>query len=140
MGSGPDERYLRKLASGVDGVVFIGQVDSPATKKLLYGSCMAVVVPSYHETLPTVILEAMACSKPVIATNVGGNSFMIKHGKNGFLVEPADLQSIANFIILLHENSSLNKNLGSFGRKLVEEEFTVEKTVDRTARVYESML
>lgn len=140
VGKGPFEPYLRKMAAGIPGVVFTGYVDDPAARKLLYENCLGLLVPSFHEVLPTVIIEAMACSKPIIATNVGGNPFMIKHGKNGFLVEAKDSEGIANYMKVLHENCSLRKNLGKFGRDFMEKTFVIERTVGETAKVYESLL
>jgi glycosyltransferase involved in cell wall biosynthesis len=140
MGSGPCEPYLRKVARDVEGVHFIGYVDSPNIKKLLYESCLAVVVPSMHETLPTVIIEAMACRKPIIASNVGGNPFMVKNGKNGFLVKPKDIKNMSRFIKVIYQNPDLRKKMGEYGRKLVERKFSYEKMVTETLKVYETML
>ena len=140
MGSGPCELYLKNVARDIDGVLFIGHVDSPMVKRLLYERCLAVVVPSMHETLPTVVIEAMAYGKPVIATDVGGNPFMVKNGKNGFLVTPKDTESISRFIKILYENPDLRKKMGAYGRELVEKEFSYEKMTTETLKVYDSLL
>jgi len=140
MGSGPCEPHLKSVARDIEGVLFIGHIDSPHIKRLLYESCLAVVVPSMHETLPTVIIEAMAHGKPVIATDVGGNPFMVKNGKNGFLVTPKDLESMSRFIKILYENPDLRKKMGAYGRELVEKEFTYEKMATETLKVYDSLL
>ena len=140
MGSGPSEPHLKKLAHDVEGILFIGHVDSPMIKKLMYESCLTVVVPSMHETLPTVIMEAMACSKPVIATSVGGNPSLVNNGKNGFLVMPKDSENIAHFIKILYENPDLGKKMGSHGRELMEKEFSSEKMTTETLKVYELLL
>ena len=139
-GSGDFEPYLRKIALGARDIFFIGYVDSLMIKKLLYENCFTVVVPSIYETFPMVVLEAMACSKPVIASNVGGIRSMIKHGKNGFLVKPKDVGGLEIFINKLYEDPNLRRKMGMFGRKLVEKEFTVDKMVDDTLKVYESLL
>ena len=140
VGTGDFEVYLRNLAYGIEDVVFTGYVDSLAVKKLLYENCLAVAVPSLYEGLPMVVHEAMACRKAVIASDVGGIPLLIRHGKNGFLVKPGDSQSLEKFIRILFEDANLRKNMGSFGRKLVEKEFTVDKMVDETLKVYESLL
>ena len=139
VGTGDFESYLRSLAHGIEDVVFTGYVDSPADKKLLYENCVAVAVPSLYEGLPMVVLEAMACRKAVVASDVGGIPILIRHGKNGFLVKPGDSKSLEKFIRTLFEDANLRKNMGSFGRKLVEEEFTVDKMVDETLKVYKSL-
>ncbi len=140
MGSGPCEPHLKDVARGIDGVLFIGHVDSPKIKKLLYESCLTVVVPSMHETLPTVVIEAMVYGKPVIATNVGGNPYMVKEGKNGFLVKPKDIEEISRLIKILYRNPELGKTMGEQGRELVEKEFSCEKMTTETLKVYESLL
>jgi len=139
VGTGQFEDYLRNLAHGIEDVVFTGYVDSLIVKKLLYENCLAVAVPSLYEGLPMVVLEAMACRKAVVASDVGGIPMLIRHGKNGFLVKPRDSESLENFIRILLEDANLRKNMGSFGRKLVEKEFTIDKMVSETLKVYESL-
>jgi glycosyltransferase involved in cell wall biosynthesis len=139
VGTGRSENYLRNLAHGIEDVVFTGYIDLLADKKLLYENCLAVAVPSLYEGLPMVVLEAMACRKVVIGSDVGGIPTLIKHGKNGFLVKPEDSKSIEKFIRTLLEDANLREKMGSFGRRLVEEEFTVDRMVDKTLKVYESL-
>jgi glycosyltransferase involved in cell wall biosynthesis len=100
-----------------------------------------VVLPStVDEVFPMVILEAMACSKPVIATNVGGVPLLIEHGKNGFLSRPKNSKELARFIRALCEDPSLGRKMGLRGRKKVEEEFTVDRMTSETLKVYETLL
>jgi glycosyltransferase involved in cell wall biosynthesis len=61
-------------------------------------------------------------------------------GKSGILVKPKDVAGIEAAIDRLFEDSNLRRKMGMFGRKLVEEEHTMEKTVDGTLRVYNSLL
>jgi glycosyltransferase involved in cell wall biosynthesis len=140
VGTGEFEDYLRNLAYGLDDIVFTGYADALAIKKSLYENCVAVVVPSSYEGLPMVVLEAMACKKAVIASDVGGIPLLVRHGKNGFLAKPGDSRSLEKFIRILLEDPDLRKNMGSFGRKLAEEEFTVDKMVSETLRVYKSLV
>ena len=139
VGSGNFENHLRNLAHGVKDVVFTGYVDSLADKKLLYENCLAVAVPSLYEGLPMVVLEAMACRKAVIASDVGGIPMLIKHGENGFLVKPGDYKSLEKSIRTLLEDEDLRKSMGSCGRKLVAKEFTIDKMVDETLKIYKSL-
>jgi len=139
VGTGDFENYLRQLAHGIEDVVFTGYVDSLKVKKTLYENSLVVVVPSLYEALPMVVLEAMAYSKPVIASNVGSVPLLVKHGQSGFLVRPGDSKSLEMFIRMLYDDGNLRKNMGSFGRKLVEKEFTVDKMVLETLKVYKSI-
>lgn len=139
-GKGEFEPYLKKIASGTKDIGFIGYINSMATKKLLYENCLAVVVPSLYETFPMVVLEAMACSKPVVASNVGGIPLMVRHGKNGFLVKPKDVNELEISISKLLADSDSRSKMGFFGRKRVENELSADRMVDETLKVYESLL
>jgi glycosyltransferase involved in cell wall biosynthesis len=140
VGSGSAAPYLKSLTRDSDGVLFAGQVNSPSIKRLLYESCFAVVIPSIHDTLPTVVLEAMANRKPVIATNVGGNPFMVRNGESGFLVAPRDRKSISQLIKKLYLDPDLRKQMGISGRAIVEKRFSCEKMTTETIKVYEALL
>jgi glycosyltransferase involved in cell wall biosynthesis len=141
VGSGDFEQQLRKTARNIKGILFIGYVESMRIKKLLYDASLAVILPSSaYEVSPMTILETMASRKPVIASNVEGNSFMVKHGKNGFLSKPRDSVNLAEFINVLLEDKALRRRMGKLGRKLVENEFTMEKMVNKTLKTYESLL
>lgn len=135
VGSG-DIEYFRNLASDMTDIVFTGHVSSMADRKFLYENSALVVLPSLYEGLPMVLLEAMACRKAVVASNVGGVPFLINHGKNGFLVEPRNPQSLEQSIRILLENPDLRMKMGHSGRRIVEEKFTVEKMIDGTLKVY----
>jgi len=138
-GSGDYELYLKSLARNTSDILFVGFIRSPNTKKFLYENSLAVVVPSLHETFPLVPLEAMAHRKPVIGTDVGDLQLMIKHGKSGFLARRGNSGDLAKFITLLHHDSDLRRRMGNFGRKKVEEEFTVDRMVSETLEVYKSL-
>lgn len=72
VGSGNFENHLKCLAHGIRNIVFTGYVGSLKERKTLFENSLLVVVPSLYEAFPMVLLEAMACSKAVIASNVGG--------------------------------------------------------------------
>ena len=129
------------MAFNTKGFLFLGYVQSIRIKKLLYAASLLVIVPSSsYEVLPTTILESMASNKPVIASNIEGNSFIVQHGKNGFLSKPRDPISLAEAISLLYADTALRKKMGQEGRKLVEKEFTMEKMVNRTIKTYKSLI
>jgi glycosyltransferase involved in cell wall biosynthesis len=138
VGSGDFEGYLKNLSRGIPGIVFTGYIDSMSIKATLYRNCVSLVVPSLYEGLPTVVLEAMASGKAVVATGVGGIPLLIRHGQNGFLTNPRDSEGLEKFIRILLEDADLRKRMGALGKRLVENEYTVDNMVDRTLRVYES--
>jgi glycosyltransferase involved in cell wall biosynthesis len=138
VGKGDFEGYLKDIAQRMENIVFTGYVDSPKVRKVLCENSLLVVVPSLYEALPMVVLEAMACSKAVIASNVGGIPLLVRNGISGFLAKPGDPEDLEKFMTALYEDRKLRESMGSSGRELVEKEFSVDRMVDRTLAVYNS--
>ncbi len=99
-----------------------------------------VLVPSVSEAFGRVITESMACSKPVIATRVGGIAEIVVDGVTGILVPPRDVQAMADAILNLLEDKTKAKQLGEEGRKRVEEKFNGVLFVDNTERLFKELL
>jgi len=96
------------------------------------------VLPSTSEGFPLVVLEAMACAKPVVATCCGGATEMVDDGHTGFLVPIADAAAIASRVIELMEDKEMAVRMGSAARLRVEKEFSVQAMVANYERLYES--
>ncbi len=94
------------------------------------------VLSSLWEGLPLVVLEAMAASKPVVATKVPGTAEAVVDGKTGLLVPIRDIERLAHSIKRLLKDKNLCQSMGKAGRRRVEKHFTVEKMVDATERLY----
>ena len=101
-----------------------------------------VVLPSttHLEGLSRVIIEAMASSKPVIATNSGENPEAVEDGATGLLVPPEDPNRLAESILILIKDKTKRKQMGEAGRKRAEKLFNIEKNVLRIEKVYEELL
>ena len=97
------------------------------------------VSPSLWEGLPTVIMEAMAISVPVIATDIPGSREMITHQKNGWLVPPADPSALAKAIIDLIESPHTRQELGLAGKQSVTQ-YSIEEITKTYIQLYESLL
>ena len=106
----------------------------------LYQNATIYVLPSHYEGLPTVLLEAMSCGLPVIATAVSGNLDVISHGKNGILIPPKAPEKMAEAISLLLENAELKKHLGENARKTIEENFTWDIISNNFLKCYKSLV
>jgi glycosyltransferase involved in cell wall biosynthesis len=100
-----------------------------------------VVLPTFYgEGLPKVLLEAAACSKPIISTNVPGCKEIVRHEVNGLLIPPKDEVALAEAIRRLLDNPEFAKQLGENGREIVKNEFSEELVVEKTFEVYDLLL
>ena len=126
------ESQTREL--GIDHrVVFTGRRDDvPAVTAALD----LAVLPSYREALGLSVLEAMALSRPVVASNVGGIPEMIEDGVTGLLVPPADPMALAAAITRLLVDHQLADMLGRAGHDLVHDRFCVERMVADIEAIY----
>ena len=100
----------------------------------------AFVLPSRSEGFSNAIVEAMAASLPVVATNVGGNAEAVNDGISGFLVPSEDPGALSAAILRLLSDPSQARAMGAAGRSLVAERFTVEAMMNRTASAYSNLL
>jgi len=99
-----------------------------------------LVLPSYSEGLPNVLLEAMAASLPVVATPVGGVPDLVADGVNGFLVRPGDTAALGDRILRLLDDPDLASRMGASGRRLVEREFDTPVVGRRLLEIYARLL
>lgn len=97
-------------------------------------SCV-LVLPSVQEASPNVIIEAMACGIPVVATCVGGIPELVEHGKTGLLTQPGDHQDLAKAIIALLKDKPKRLQMGISGRENILNKFTIEKVIQQTEKV-----
>ena len=98
------------------------------------------ILPSLSEGLSSSILTAMAMALPVIATRVGGIPELISDGENGLLVRPADAAALAQAIRRLAANPEERFRMGQLGRVRMEKQFTLQRKIDETELLCESLL
>ncbi|MGB3719961.1 MAG: glycosyltransferase [Hyphomicrobiaceae bacterium] len=126
-GQGEGESTLRVLAErcGVtDRVRFLGWLDDRAS---LFRRADICVVPSHHEPLGNVILEAWSAGCPVVAAASEGPSWLIESGRTGMLVPPSDPEALANALNAALAAPEMKKQWAEEGRRRWEREFTVEQ-------------
>lgn len=106
----------------------------------IWRSCHIAVLPTYYkEGLPRNLLEAAACARPLVATEVPGCREVLKDGVNGFGVSPRDARNLADAIGKLARDSSLRQRMGEAGRSIVEKEFSDEIVTGKILELYEHM-
>ena len=89
---------------------------------------------------PLAVLEAMSIGKPVIATNIGGLPEIIKHQRNGMLVEPNNVDELVAAILHILNNKEEAENMGKEGTKMILEKFRSEIVVDKLEEIYEEVI
>ncbi|HEX9115947.1 MAG TPA: glycosyltransferase [Anaerolineae bacterium] len=139
-----DESELARLQAlraqlGIgDLVTFLGSKDQDMLP-CYYSAASMVVVPSHYESFGMVALEAMACGCPVIASDVGGLSFSVADGFNGYLVPNGDPEALAYKLTLLLKYESLRRQLGEQARRWVER-YRWANIANEILEVYEEVL
>jgi glycosyltransferase involved in cell wall biosynthesis len=98
------------------------------------------VLPSRSEGFSNAIVEAMAASLPVVATDVGGNAEAVIDMINGFLVPPEDVNALSSAIKKLLRDPSRARAMGVIGRGLVEQKFTADAMMKRIVAMYDTLL
>lgn len=98
-----------------------------------------VVLPSYREGLPKVLVEAAACGRAVVTTDVPGCRDAIEAGVTGVLVPVRNAEELADAIQLLVENDDLRQRMGQAGRELAEREFSIEMIVKQHLDIYHAL-
>jgi glycosyltransferase involved in cell wall biosynthesis len=93
----------------------------------------------YREGLPKVILEAMACGRPVVTTDTPGCREAVRHEDNGLLVPPRDVEALAAAIERLVGDPDLRRRLGARGRQRAEREFSTERVCAETLAVFDEV-
>ena len=91
---------------------------------------------SLWEGLPITLLEAMACRRPIVATDVGGNNDAVVDGQSGFLVPVGDPGALAGRVCQLLGDADLRRRVGDAGRQRVEELFSIAHTVGEIESLY----
>jgi glycosyltransferase involved in cell wall biosynthesis len=116
-------------------VEFIGQSDDIPT---LLADSTLLAHTSAAEGCPNVVMEAMACGRPVVATDAGDVSSLVDDGKTGYVVEQADDRALVDRIATLIVNREICWQMGAAGRAKAEREFGAKHLVDGTLKAYQA--
>ena len=105
----------------------------------LFSQAHIVVLPSYREGLPKVLVEAAACARAVITTDSPGCRDAIEPDVTGLLVPPRDVPALATAIRHLVEDAALRQSMGAAGRRLAERDYGIEGIVESHLQIYRSL-
>ena len=142
IGTGPHEQHLRQLAGdlGVAGSVRMLGFVSDSVRNGLYGAAKVAVVPSLYEPFGITALEAMAAGTPLIASDTGGLSEIVRHGKNGIITPAGNPQELASNIVALLGDEQLRHQLARAGSDDVRRLYDWRAICKNTISVYSEVL
>jgi glycosyltransferase involved in cell wall biosynthesis len=105
----------------------------------VYADSHIVCLPSFREGLPKALIEAAACARPIVTTDVPGCREVVEHGYNGLLVPPRTPTALAEALRTLARDSELRSEMGRRGRERAVAEFSLDRVVVATLAVYERL-
>jgi glycosyltransferase involved in cell wall biosynthesis len=139
----PDNRgslttdLLRSIAAE-PGIEWLGPVAD--IRKVWRRAAIAVLPSTYGEGVPKALLEAAACTRPIIASDVPGCREVVRAGKTGILVAPRDIEGLAAAIAMLAGDRAQRADMGCAGRALIERDFAEEVVARQTLALYQAAL
>ena len=105
----------------------------------IFSRAHIVSLPSYAEGLPKVLIEASACGRPIVTTDVSGCRDTVINGENGILVPSHDSKALAVAFRRLISNPQLRQHMGEAGRQIAVNEFSIEIVIQKTFAVYQDL-
>lgn len=141
IGSGFEENKYKNFAKekNLNNVEFLGNLDRKQIIKY-YSNCISLIVPSNcFETFGMITSEAFACSRPVIASNIGGISEIVEHNKNGFLFEPSNVEQLKEYILKYWNNKNMALLHGQNGYELVQRNYLEKQYLEKIENIYKTI-
>jgi glycosyltransferase involved in cell wall biosynthesis len=138
LGDGGERNNLEQMCKELSiqkNVLFLGMVKDVSQIVSLFNVAVLASRP-VGETFSNAILEYMAASKPVIATNVGSIAEQVIDGETGYLIEYDDSAALTEAILKLLNDMHSARRMGEAGRRMVEEKFTIQKMINEYERLF----
>lgn len=137
VGTGPLEDMLRMRYSNAE---FLGYKSGQELKTLICNSSFVVIPSECHENCSIAILEAMAMSKPVIGSKLGGIPEQIDDFKTGLLFDAGNTVELTRKMIYLADNPDIRKIMGKAARQKVQKEYSLDNHCQQLMRVYQQLM
>lgn len=142
VGTGPLEEEIHEKINNynIKNIKMMGFLNKEKVRELLY-KCRFVVIPSiWYENCPMAVLEAMACGKPVIGSNLGGIPELVINNINGLIFKNNSITDLADKINALNGNKDMRMQMGKMGREMIENIYNKEKHVEKIKEIYKEVL
>jgi glycosyltransferase involved in cell wall biosynthesis len=142
VGEGPEKEALERLSNtlGIGGYVeFVPWQHTLQFKETLSRSAV-YALPSLFEGFPVVMLEAMACSKPIISSDTFVSRDVIVSGHNGFIFQKENVNDLSETMGLVLSDENLRKRVGANARATIEDKYTFEKIARDYLQLFSSLL
>lgn len=140
IGDGPDKSEAMKLVKELgmeENVHFLGVIKNIVP---IIQSSNLMFLTSENESFGLVLLEAMGCGIPVVATNVGGIPEVVEHGVTGYLAPVGDTEALGKYGLEILRNEELHEKMGKAGYKRVVEHFHTDYIVSQYEKLYERIM
>lgn len=134
VGGGDDEAMLRAAAAGLANVTFVGFVDNVADYLAAFD---VFVLPSNREGIGSILFDALDQQLPIVASRVGGVPEIVRHGENGFLIDAARPDQLADAVLHLRADPELRRRFGMNGQGLAKQ-FTARAMAEKYLALYRS--
>lgn len=139
-GAGPEESNLRKQVRELGIAAHVTFVPDLMDLHQSLSAMDIFILPSLKQGLGTIMLEAMARGRPVIATSAGGVYSVVTDGRTGLLVPPRDSAALARRIVELLDDPLKARQIGRAARDMVRREFPISRMVEQTAWLYRTIV
>lgn len=137
VGEGPEEARLRERIASLGLASHVRMLGFREDLLNVFRSLNLFVIPSVEgDTIPQVLMQALAMGLPVVSTTVGSIPDVVQNGRTGFVVPPRDADALAGRIKALLDDAPLRADMGRRGRAFVEQEYSLSRMLDRLEEVY----
>jgi glycosyltransferase involved in cell wall biosynthesis len=141
VGEGPEEQPIRRLIEQLGLTARIRMLGFRDDLLNVFRSLDIFVIPSVEgDTIPQVLMQALAMGLSVVSTTVGSIPDVVIEGETGFVVPPRDAHALADRVLPLLDDAGLRARMGANGRALVERSYSIDKMLDRMEAVYQSLV
>lgn len=140
IGHGPDIPYLENMVKEMGlsaSIEFLGEINEVAPFLAISD---LFILPSRTESFGLAALEAMSCKVPVVASNVGGLPEVIVNGVSGYIVNPGDVNTMAEYSLKILQDEKLQKKMGDAARQIACDKFSLKRIVSQYEDYYEFIM